>query len=358
MPSQLEFSINGRFLTQPLTGVQRCARTLLKYFVQKVPAVKLITPPNISDYSDKTIHQIQYGPFTGHVWEQVTLPYNCSGPLLNLCNTAPLMKKNQVVCLHDANIYEYPDSYKPHYRALHFVIQKSFVVNKLKITTVSNFSARKLSEHLGIKLGNIDVIYNGYEHALLWDSNLASTSTQSIVSSYAHNGRKYILAVGSSAPHKNISVLLRLIDKLDNINIDLVVIGKNLDIFSKGSSNKYKNLFYMSGLGDNDLSLMMKNALCLVFPSITEGFGLPIIEAMYSKCPVISSNTASMPEVCGSAALLASPFDPEDWLNHIKSLDNSSNLVSELRESGLIQAKKFSWSDASAAYTDLMDGLS
>ena len=83
---------------------------------------------------------------------------------------------------------------------------------------------------------------------------------------------------------------------------------------------------------DDDLAFLFEHALCLLFPSLTEGFGLPVLEAMALGCPVVSTDRASLPEICGSAALLAPPDQPALWLGHIRSLLESENLRADLSD--------------------------
>jgi glycosyltransferase involved in cell wall biosynthesis len=105
---------------------------------------------------------------------------------------------------------------------------------------------------------------------------------------------------------------------------------------------------------DHDLAYLMDRALCLVFPSWTEGFGLPIVEAMARGCPVISSDRASLPEVCGDAALLAPPDLPEVWVRHVRALATSPELRQNLIGLGHEQVRRFSWAKTAAGYLELM----
>jgi len=111
---------------------------------------------------------------------------------------------------------------------------------------------------------------------------------------------------------------------------------------------------FLGYVGDDDLAALFQSALCLVFPSITEGFGVPLVEAMSLGCPVIASNVASMPEVCGDAALYADPFDPKTWLAQIRRMANDAELRGRLIADGHVQVRKFSWARSARIYLDLM----
>ena len=100
------------------------------------------------------------------------------------------------------------------------------------------------------------------------------------------------------------------------------------------------------------------HAFCFAFPSLTEGFGLPALEAMALGCPVVASNAASLPEVCGDAALFADPKSPRDWLAQIERLHADPDLARDLRGKGPRQAQRFSWKTSAQAYLDLITALS
>ena len=103
------------------------------------------------------------------------------------------------------------------------------------------------------------------------------------------------------------------------------------------------------------------DSFCLAFPSFTEGFGLPPLEAMTLGCPVIATDRASLPEICGEAALFASPTDPEAWFQQLIRLRDNEPLRSQLVAKGRVRAKHFSWRKSAELYLELMalaDGVS
>ncbi|MGD1910362.1 MAG: glycosyltransferase family 4 protein [Rivularia sp. (in: cyanobacteria)] len=161
--------------------------------------------------------------------------------------------------------------------------------------------------------------------------------------------KKYILFVGAIEPKKNIG---RLIDAFSGLDTDmqLVIVGKKgwlwegeigkLEaIFDTDFSQKVKLLEY---LPKQDLAYLYKGAFCFVFPSLYEGFGLPPLEAMTLGCPVITSSTSSLPEVCGDAALYVDPYSSESIRNQIEKLINDSQLQEKLSNAGKERAKLFS----------------
>src|SRR5713226_8201037 len=115
MSSPVSFGVNGRFLTQPVTGVQRYARNVVAAMNAALSDLganaPIIAPRSASDPSLSTMPLISAGPLAGHAWEQTVLPAQWRGRLLNLSNTAPAVKAEQVVCIHDANVFVAPESY-------------------------------------------------------------------------------------------------------------------------------------------------------------------------------------------------------------------------------------------------------
>ncbi len=117
------------------------------------------------------------------------------------------------------------------------------------------------------------------------------------------------------------------------------------------------NLQMLGFVTDDDLAAVYRKAFCFAFPSLTERFGLPALEAVALVCPVVASNTASLPEVCGDAALFADPKSPRGWLGEIERLHAEPDLGRDLRAKGARQAGRFSWKTSVQAYLDLIASL-
>jgi glycosyltransferase involved in cell wall biosynthesis len=126
-------------------------------------------------------------------------------------------------------------------------------------------------------------------------------------------------------------------------------------VFAKvGKTFEADNIIWLGKIDDNALAALLRDSLCLCFPSLTEGFGLPALEAMAIGCPVIATDRASLPEVCGDAALYASPVEPSTWLQRISELRNTPGLAHRLIDRGHDRAQLFSWRAAAEAYLELM----
>ncbi len=351
------FAINGRFLTQSVTGVQRYAINIVyelnELLSEKNIVVPIFSPANAKNLALSHIPLSQAGVWRGHPWEQLMLPSKWSGSLLNFCNTAPVAKTNQILCIHDANVFLYPKSYGMIFRNAYRVSQPIIAHRVAKVTTVSTDAAKQIAVNLNLDLRNIEVIYNGHEHALTWDSALARVGP-TILEAHESYGRPFVLSIGSRAIHKNMSLILKIAPKLAELGVDIIIVGGDSGIFSEDKLSNQDNVQFSGRVSDHDLAYLMDRALCLLFPSWTEGFGLPIVESMARGCPVISSNRASMPEICGQSALMADPDDCQTWIDHVGTLLERQGPRQDLIESGRVWVKKFSWKKSAAAYLDMM----
>lgn len=350
------FAVNGRFLSQAMTGVQRYTRNVVSALDESLAAAGrkaiLVAPRGTNAMTLQAIDTLQGGRLAGHGWEQLELPRLWGGRLLNLSNTAPAMKGDQIVCIHDANVFTAPESYSRGFRTAYRTLQPLLVRRSARIATVSQASARQLARHLPLRAADIAVLPNGHEHALAWDPAKAEQAPGLLAARGAAE-RPFVLAFGSQARHKNLALLTTIAPALAELGIDVVIAGGGNGIFASEQLAQAANLTLLGRVSDDDLAFLLERALCLAFPSWTEGFGLPIIEAMARGCPVVSSNCASMPEVCGDAALLASPADPAAWVEHIRTLADSETLRQELSGRGRERLPLFSWRSTAEGYLDL-----
>ncbi|MCJ2073756.1 glycosyltransferase family 4 protein [Methylobacterium sp. J-030] len=354
------FAVNGRFLTQDLTGVQRYAwnvsRHLNDILSARTLSAPLLAPDRAVDPHLARMPLVQFGRFRGHAWEQLALPTRWRGDLLNLCNTAPAIKAKQVVCIHDANVFIRPESYSGSFRLYYRLLQTIVARSSARITSVSSASAMQIASHLPLKASQITVLPNGHEHALEWNPHLAQSAPAIVSDRPGGPERPFVVALGSRAPHKNLRLVMDIAPTLGGAGIDVIVVGGSARIYSDDALTGAENVLFTGRIDDNDLAFLFERALCLLFPSWTEGFGLPIVEAMAWGCPVISSDRASMPEVCGDAALMAAPDDPNTWIQHIETLRRTGQLRGELIAAGRQRIKQFSWKTTAQAYADLMRG--
>lgn len=171
--------------------------------------------------------------------------------------------------------------------------------------------------------------------------------------------KQYILYVGDRFPYKNFSLLLDVYINNFSEKFNLVCFGgsgfNRNELKTIEKFNLSKKVIHLKG-HDNLLASLYRNAFCFVFPSLYEGFGIPLLEAMAMGCPVIASNTSSFPEVAGNAAILFDPGSKESLINAIHSLEDNE-LWKKLIKLGFEQEKKFSWEKTANETLDIYKSI-
>src|SRR3989344_930681 len=268
--------------------------------------------------------------------------------------TLPVFSKNKtIVTVHDLTPLVFPDHFKSGLKGnLKWQIQKLALRNAGTIITDSESSKKDIIKYAGISSAKIRVVYlaAGEEFERFKTDDLR---VRKIKEKY-HLPEKFSLYVGDATWNKN---LPRLIEAASKAKAPLAMVGKalidkDIDIHNPWNedlvriqelSEKDKNVFRLGFIPQEDLVALYNTATLFVMPSIYEGFGLPILEAMSCGCPVVASKGGSLPEVVGEAGRFVDPYDVESIANGIKEVFNDPSLQKELSQKGIIQAKKFTW---------------
>jgi glycosyltransferase involved in cell wall biosynthesis len=208
------------------------------------------------------------------------------------------------------------------------------------IITVSEFSKQELIDVFKFSENKIRVISNAV--------SFRSIEENPQISVPINLNQQYILAVSSIEPRKNFTRLIEGFNKLEDRSIQLYVIGKKHKVFKSGGFNMASddNIKFTGYISDNELNMMYKNALFLIYPSLYEGFGLPPLEAMSMNCPVIASNIPSIKEVCEDAILYINPYDQQDITSKMTMLIKNNSMREKMKRDGFIQAQKYSWENS------------
>ena len=355
---QRHWTINGRFLTQPLTGVQRYAREIVRALDAELAAgdrwadrisVDLAVPTDAPLPTDlRAIKARRHGTRRGHLWEQIDLPRAVDGGLLSLGNAGPVSVRRQIVCIHDTNSWDAPQSYSPAFRMLQRILLPVLGRRCAHVATVSDFSAGQIVRRGLCEQCKVAVIPNGHEHALRW-TEVPARGLDGMVD------RDTILIIGTPAPHKNVDLVLSLAPRLASVGLKVAVVGAaDPKVYRALARGAAPNVRWLGRLGDAALTEALSSALCLAFPSLVEGFGLPPLEAMALGCPVVTTDRASLPEICSDAVLYAPPRNPEAWLRCFLQLHRSEPLRRQLIARGRERARLFSWRRSARLYLDLM----
>jgi len=176
--------------------------------------------------------------------------------------------------------------------------------------------------------------------------------------------KPYLIYVGNIKPHKNLGRLLEAFKLIkDKIPHDLFCLGKKEGFITGDQqiasriTELNNRVFFPGHVSDPVLKAYFVHADALVLPSLYEGFGFPPLEAMACGCPTIVSNVASLPEVCGDAALYCDPLNPQDIADKILKLLNNTSLQEELRQKGLEQSKQFTWEKCARETLEVIQGI-
>ena len=253
-----------------------------------------------------------------------------------------LRRIRSVFTLHDLIFQFDPDSHKPLNIAFLKTLMPRFLRAADAIIAVSECSQRDAVNLYHIDPNKIHVIYEGVDAKF---APVTAPDRLAAVRSKYHLPQRFIVHVGTIEPRKNLPLLFEVIA---NSNQHLVVAGK-LGWLTEPILAKVKELgveervTFTGYVADDDLPALISAADVLAMPSKYEGFGLPILEAMACGTPVIASNTSSLPEVGGDAALYARPDDGASWAQLIDRVTSDAELRSALREKGFKQAAKFKW---------------
>ncbi len=352
------WAINGRFVTQRMTGVQRYAHEIVAALDDLLAenrdaaglAMRLVVPPAAQEtpsLAKISICRTRFG--SGHAWDQFVLPLYAGAGVLSLGNFGPVFAAKHIVCIHDANTFILPESYSRSFGLAYRALLPWVGKRASRVATVSRFSADMLVKYDVCRQEKIFIAPNGHEHVLRWDAGRARLPLLGALR------RPYVLLLGSSAKHKNIDIVLGQAEALDQAGIDVVVAGGASRIFAgreQGAGAQRSNVHYAGFVGDDELAALYENALGLAFPSKTEGFGIPPLEAMAKGCPVICSNAASLVEVGGDAVIYVGPDDAARWREAIIGLSANANLRATLAAKGRQRATLFSWKRSAEFYLD------
>lgn len=211
-----------------------------------------------------------------------------------------------------------------------------------RIIVPTNYVKQVLSEHQPFTSKKIVVTYEASE---------PPTQNTPQKPTFANKTDKFLLYVGTAFPHKNLHNLVRAFSLLqsDNPDLKLFFVGKKehyykqLDDFIKSQPGLEPRVQTLGFVDDDELAWFYKHAQAFVFPSLSEGFGLPGLEAMAHGCPLISSNATCLPEVYAEAAIYFDPKSPKDIAKSINQVLKDKNLRQELIKKGHQQTKRYSW---------------
>lgn len=272
----------------------------------------------------------------------------------------PLEGVRQTVMVHDLASIRMPELYPRRSRWLRRASLRRIKGGDCHVICISEATGRDLVEIAGVSTDRISVIHHGVsERFCVLDRGL-------VLSRLAGLGlanTPFLLFVGKPGPRKNISTLLRAFKEVrkEVRALHLVIAGPGghaVDQLCRAVSLSRGDRGAVTAVGrvtDEQLVALYNGAVATVFPSLYEGFGLPVLEAMACGSPVICSNSSSLPEVVGEAGILLDPLAPQQWVTALCQVLADTELRFQLAEKGVCRARRFTWQAAARSVMALLD---
>lgn len=304
----MKIFVNARFLTQPISGVQRyaieCSRKIKKIW----PETRFLCPKNVwnNDVFQELGAEV-VGSHTGHIWEQLDLRQFASAngklPLLNPCNTAPLLYTNNITTIHDLAFHHHPE-----WNSRKFSTWYNFLIPRIArksrhVFTVSETIASEIVRAYKIPHERISITYNGISEIMM------------PVSGSQPEKQPILLSVGTFNQRKNQAALVNgFLGSHAAKTHKLILVGDKNRIFSESGldtgSLSGKNVEIRSGLSETELAMLYWQAEIVASTSLYEGFGIPLAEGLANGCKLICSEIPVYKELYGQVSTFCNPNNP------------------------------------------------
>jgi len=348
----LTVGVNARVLGKPEpTGVGRYTSRLLDSLCDRYADEATFVlfgldepPAALGDYGCLRTAP-EPAPHSGlhaHVWEQMRLPLALRKYDLDVFHTPaggpPVTSIPSVTTIHDISPIVHPEWFAKRYVALYRLLTAHAVRTSDRIVTVSAFARDEIVGRYAAAEGKTVPIHNGVTPR---DCD-EGTPVDPLA------GRAFLLFVGALNPRKNLRTLIESYRRYRDRTVepqDLVLAGPDRDVFASGGLQRTEGVRTLGFVSEAQLTWLYCNATAFVFPSLYEGFGLPILEAMSVGTPVITSDRGAMAEVAGDAALLIDPERPGSITDALDRITTETGLRARLASAGPARASEFTWAD-------------
>lgn len=354
----MKIGIISERLNRPMTGVGTYTYNLIKEISKILPEDSIYLIDYTNHYTFSSLNKITFGSFVAnipkksyiwHLYSQFKLrENNFDLDIIHSPENSTLVTKlkfqKKIITVHDIRQHVFPEFNIE--TMLSYLFLPTTLKNADKIITVSNSTKNDIINYFQISADKIQVIYEAADKKF---KPLEHEDLLPIKKKYSLDF-PFILYVGNLSKHKNIPQLIKAfynIRKLD-CNHKLVIAGKKkwkykeiFDLIDK--LDLHDEVIFTGYVSDKDLPALYNLADLFVYPSIYEGFGLPPLEAMACGCPVITSNTSSLPEVVGDAGIMVDPYDVDELSTAIFKVLSNDVVRKDLVIKGLDRVKMFSW---------------
>jgi glycosyltransferase involved in cell wall biosynthesis len=357
-------AIDARLVTDKMVGIARYSLNLILGLLDN-PDIELFCIINTNNlkselemrgYQDRVVY-IRAKSYPISLTEHFEIPWLMVRHHIELFHATSYMTPVWVPCKFVYSVLDtfhliFPEGFSWIANWYYKIVVRNAARKATCLVTISNASKKDIEKYISTKK-QIYVTYLGYD-------NIGKTEKpfEMISAKYGIQNSGYFLFLGNHRVHKNFERVIRaycLLGKTMNTLPRLVVnLGKNVQTKMIGKNPEvFNGVDFIGFVNDEDLYTLYKNALCLVVPSLYEGFGLNVLEAMDVGIPVITSNTSSLPEVAGDAALYVNPYDEKEIGQSMKRLMEDGDLCKSLIGRGKEQVRKFSWKKCADATYDI-----
>lgn len=356
---RFKVAINATILDDKPTGLGVVTLNIINSLPSLLPEVEFVvyTPSKMGITSSSNVNiklvsiflqSSKFGRLSGiyrFFWNQFIL-FFLSRKYDLIYSTTPhgsFLLRKQIITIHDLISIKKDRTYKTYnLQAVYYKLFLPLTIKRcVKVITVSEYTKREVIKYFNCKENRVRVVYNAYNSDLF--NNLSTIKKEFKVN------RPFILSVGATYPHKNLEYLIRVFNQLkDNIDYDLYIVGGKVSYIS--TLQKLVDLFKLEHrivikryVSDENLVALYRQAFCFVYPSLEEGFGLPLLESMACDCPVISSDISCLKEIAGDAAYFINPLDESSLKKAILNITSNEEMRDKLVMKGKAQIQKYSW---------------
>lgn len=350
-----------------MTGVQRSAYEIIRRLVSDGSGRYHLVSPRSGVKEGSLLEVEQRGHLrNGHLWEQIELPgmvrrMGGKAVLYSPMTSGPVAVKRQVVTTHDLFPVEHPEWFSRGFGRWYSWLWPILFRRVARVAANSEYTRQRVLERYG--LPEEKVVTCHFAH----DERFAPLPAEELERFRTDRGlpERYLLYLGSVEPRKNLITLAAawIRTSAREEGVKLVVAGGDArkDVFNAaGTGAETLNDPTVHRLGyvaDEHLPLLYGGAETFVLPSLAEGFGLPVLEAMACGAPVICSDTTALPEIAGGAARLVPPLEVEAWTEAIDSVLSDPELRRRMSEAGIGRASRFSWDKTAGAVRSLLEAV-
>jgi glycosyltransferase involved in cell wall biosynthesis len=347
--------VNGRFLTQRVTGSQRYAHEVTRRLVSLLgkEEMQVFVPRHKGPVPEDFVGVTQsIGRLRGHLWEQLELGLRANrdgGVLWSPVNVGPVVARRHVVTIHDLSAIQFPEWVGKKFHAWYSFLLPRLAASAEHVITDSEYSRAMIVETLGVPEEKVSAIY------LAAEPKFTAAGRNEVARLRGRYGlpESFVLTLGSLEPRKNLSRVVSAWLELDRSSrLPLVIAGglgdqKIFGDYDVAALRRHEDVLLTGYVPEDDLPALYSAATVFVYVSLLEGFGLPPLEAMSCGTPVITSNTTSLPEVVGDAAVTVNPKDVEAIAESMQRMLSDGGLRIEMRDRGFDRARLFSWDETS-----------